>query len=815
MHVSVVSPVFVGRQEELAAIAGAAERAVGGTAGFVLVGGEAGVGKTRLVEEVAIRAERQGLRVLLGRCVELGVEGLPFAPLMDAVRDLLRSTPADEVDQLLGPARRQLARLLPDLDPDGTEIGDHRESPGTPAQLLELVLGLLKRLSAARPLVLVIEDLHWADQSTLDLVAYLVRAVRGIPTLLVATYRSDELHRRHPLRGLLSGWERVRAVQRIELSRFDWTEVSAQLTGILGTSAATSLVDRVFERSEGNAFLVEEMLGVVQSGGDPDVIPGSLRDLLLARVDTLGDPARRLLRAASAAGQEVPERLLAAVAGLDGPPLFDALREVVEHHLLVVDQAGRGYAFRHALGRDAVYEDMLPGERTLVHTAYGEALSRDPALANDETAVAAALAYHWYAALDLPRALGASVEAARGAAAGFAPAEAQRHLERALQVWPRVHDARARTGIDHVELLQLAAEATLGAGAIDRAVSLVDQALAEVGEGPAVAERRAALLVRRMVALRALGRDTEGIAALQAALVELPADPPSATRGKVLASLANSYLRVADLRAVPDLAGQAVATAAAVGDRVTEADALISLGLAQAYTGESEAGLVNLRRGVQRATDLDVPWTVLRGMVNLSDVLEFLDRHEEAAETARGGVELATRVGLSRTLGAYLIGNLVEPLIRLGRGGEADVLAAAALGEGPEGVFAGTLLLLRAEIALRAGRYEDAAGFAADSRAVIGDMDDHQFTMPLAYVEAELARARGDLAGAGRVLHHALAGAEQKWGDRYSTPLVLLGLRVANEARVAAQDRRQAATAEEAEFVRRLIGFTEQLPVSG
>ena len=204
---------------------------------------------------------------------------------------------------------------------------------------------------------------------------------------------------------------------------------------------APAVIETVFDRSGGNAYLVEELAGTVKAHGDPADLPPSLADVLLSRVDALTPDAQKLLRTASVAGRAVPDRLLAEVAGLGENELYAALREAVENHLLVVAPDGQGYAFRHALTRDAVYEDMLPGERVRLHAAYGEALERDPGLAAGEAGQAGwptALAYHWYAALDLPRALPASIDAARHAMDSYAPAEALRHLERALEIWPRV-----------------------------------------------------------------------------------------------------------------------------------------------------------------------------------------------------------------------------------------------------------------------------------------------------------------------------------------------------------------------------------------
>ena len=280
-------PVFVGRDAELATLTTALESAVAGTPTVVLLGGEAGVGKTRLVEEAAARARAAGARVLAGSCVELGGEGLPFGPLAHALRSLMRDTSPEQLDALLGPGalgvRARAARPRP-----GRRAPHGAARPRAARRACSSSsLGVIERLAADRPLMFVIEDLHWADRSTLDLVALLVRALRAARVLVVVSFRSDELHRSHPLRPLVTGWERVRSVHRIELERFGREEVARQLAAILGAPPGARLVDLVHERSEGNAFLVEEILGAVQSGADPDQLPLSLRDVLLARVERL------------------------------------------------------------------------------------------------------------------------------------------------------------------------------------------------------------------------------------------------------------------------------------------------------------------------------------------------------------------------------------------------------------------------------------------------------------------------------------------------------------------------------------------------
>ncbi|HKO28867.1 MAG TPA: AAA family ATPase, partial [Solirubrobacteraceae bacterium] len=455
MQPGLVSPVFVGRGPELAAMVAALDSAVAGEPAIVLVGGEAGVGKTRLVEEAADRARAGGARVLTGSCIELGGEGLPLSPVVDALRTLTRVMDPDELDGFLGPARADLARLLPELDPEAASTPAAAGESGG-ARLLELVFGVIQRLSADRPLMLVIEDLQWADRSTLDLVSLLVRGMRAMHVLLVLTFRSDEIHRSHPLRPQIAAWERVRSVRRLELPRFTREEATRQLEAILGSPPPRSMVEPLYERSEGNAFLIEEILAAMQAGAGPEELPVTLRDVLLARAERLSEPAHRVLRIAAAAGSSVSDRLLAAVAGLDDASLDAALSEAIEHQLLTADDADHGYRFRHALTRDAVYADTMPRERVRTHAAYAEALSADPSLAGSAASAAAALAVHWYAAHNAPQALVASVEAANLAAA-YAPAEALRHLERALELWPGVPDASERCGVDVVEVLARAA----------------------------------------------------------------------------------------------------------------------------------------------------------------------------------------------------------------------------------------------------------------------------------------------------------------------------------------------------------------------
>jgi ATP/maltotriose-dependent transcriptional regulator MalT len=470
--------------------------------------------------------------------------------------------------------------------------------------------------------------------------------------------------------------------------------------------------------------------------------------------------------------------LLSAVTGWADVELYAALREVVEQHLMVVDGAGRGYAFRHALTRDVVYSDMLPGERGALHMAYGTALAGDPSLAGADAATAATLAYHWYAALDLPRALDSSVEAARVASAAFASAEAQFHLERALELWPRVPDAAERTGTSLDELLGQAALSAYQAGQLDRARSLVERAVAAVP--PEAGSRQLAVqLERKAEILRSLGHEDSAAADYRRALELLDPHVDQALRARVLGALA----RVVMVAGLPEegvgIARDAVAAAEAAGLPASLAESLVSLGTSLAYSGDIDGGLAWLRQAHELAGTLPDPQHLLRCQVNFSDVLEMAGLHDEAEAVAAAGVALAAETGFSRSIGAFLTGNRIEPLLRLGRWDEAEQLAAAELRNGPAGVFRSSIVEVLARIAVYRGDYE--AAEALTRNAVIGTVINWQYSLPIATTSAEIALGRRDLAAARRVVRQALEDRTSELDGRYLLPLLCVGYQVEAE----------------------------------
>ena len=407
MSARVSSPVLVGRQREREYLRRALERAAGGEMLLVTVGGDPGVGKTRLVLDMAGTAAGLGFRVLAGGCLDVGDGTLPFGPIVEALRPLGTETDEQWRRQILG-GSPALATLFPGLG----LVPDAHGATGE-GQVIEVVRGILDRLAARQPVLLVVEDAHWADASTRHVLLYLVRNLRA-PVCLVVTYRMEELQERYPLRLLLSELHRSSRCERITLGPLTRTELGELLGTILGHPAARAMTDEIMDRAEGNPFYAEELLAARDSDSATG-LPGELRGLLLARVERLPRDARPVLGAV-AAGTRLPHDLLAAVTAYDEERLSECLLAAVQHHVLVADANGASYGFRHALVREAVYDDMLPGERHRMHARLATMLA-DRAQTAPSASELGQLAFHWYRAADWPRALLASVQAGLAAEA--------------------------------------------------------------------------------------------------------------------------------------------------------------------------------------------------------------------------------------------------------------------------------------------------------------------------------------------------------------------------------------------------------------
>jgi DNA-binding CsgD family transcriptional regulator len=788
---TVASPRFVGRAAELGRLEAAFGHARDGELLTLCVGGEAGVGKTRLVTRFAEQVQGSGGQVLLGGCIELGETSLPYAPVAQALRGLGRELEPAALDELVGPGRPLLARLLPEL-----ERGEEPASAGTAAgssgqaRLFEAFLALLERLADRSPTVLVVEDLHWADRSTLDLLAFLVRNLQA-GLLLVLTYRTDELHRRHPLRPFLAELDRSGRTDRLELARFDRDDVADLLAGILGTRPDDQLTEQIWHRSEGNAFFAEELLAASHQGdANARSLPPSLQNVLLSRVQDLPDEAQATLRIVAAASGQVEHELLAAVSQLPEADLLAALRAAVAHQVLVPDPVTESYAFRHALTQEALYAELLPGERARLHAAFARVLTERPDLAESNRAAAPArLAYHWVRAHDPARALPAAVEAGLQSEAAYGFADAQRHFEVALELWDQVADAGERLGLDRAAVLQHAAESAYLAGDPNRAITLTRAALADV-DAAADPVRAGLLHVRLGGYLRATGGEG-AVAEYEAAVRLVPASPPLAERAHVLAAFGEALITQGRYRDSRDLCQEAIAIAGQIGALAEEGDARRALGVDLAFLGDLEAGVAQLREARRIAEAVGKVDEVARTFATLSGLLEAFGELDAAATVALEGAEVAASQGLGRWHSPFQTATAARALFALGRWDEAEALLDRAAGRvAPE--LAATRVYIhsaRSQLDLARGLTAAAAGHLAVAReAYAQTLTQPWFATPLFVATAELALLEGRMDDADAAVAEGLRAPGTDLNS--VAALYALGLRAAANRAEQARARR-------------------------
>ncbi|MEV7688782.1 helix-turn-helix transcriptional regulator [Streptomyces bungoensis] len=790
-----VSPVFVGRAEELDTLNEALGRAAaGGEPQALLLGGEAGVGKTRLVEEFTTAACRAGAVVAVGGCVEIGGDGLPFSPFSTALRTLREALPEEFAAAGAG-QEEELARLLPELGE--APAGRHDEQDM--ARLFELTVRLLERVAAERSVVLVLEDLHWADASTRHLLSYLFRTLRTGRLLVLATYRADDIHRRHPLRPLLAELDRLRTVRRIELARFTREEVARQIAGILATEPDPAQVDEIFDRSDGNAFFVEE-LAVAACEGCCTGLTDSLRDLLLVRVEALPESTQQVARVIAEGGCTVEYGLIAAVARLTEDDLIEALRAAVGANILTVTPAGDGYRFRHALVREAVADDLLPGERSRLNRRYAEAVEADATLLPADERVMR-LAGHWYHARDAARALPAVLDASVVARRRHAYTEQLRLLERAMELWETAPEEvrsalrpvdytdvyppcgcdPATTPLRYLDLMAEAAVAGRFGGERERALKIVRRALRLLEDDPD-SLRAAWFWVQRSRLVQSLARG-DGWPELATAQDLVRGLPPSEVHAEVLALAANwSMLH----RPGPEAfaaAERAVEYARMVGAREIELNARLTLGGLMVDSGDIEPGLAQMRQAMADALAEGVTHVVGRAHVNLPSELQSVGRDREAEPILRAGVAFTRRHGLLDDE-AWVWGNLSDALYALGRWEEAAEAAQNALRVGHSAKPQGSGALRLAHLALARGDIAESARRLATARTRYGTHDPMpQQWLPLARVALGVAAAEGRILDARAELLTALETGFPAGTQRYAWPLLLAAATAEADAR--------------------------------
>ena len=770
---------LVGRSSQMRQLRSALDRAGNGTAGAVLVSGDAGVGKSRLLDELVTLARGDGAVVLTGRCVDVGETGLPYLPFAEALGPLrdsaaVRSRPAlgrlvpGLTSRAQPPASDPMPQvLLADAIPADVAQASGRRRPEHDMgqlQLFEAVLGLLTELAAEGCVLLAIEDLHWADGSTRDLLSFLLARLRLQQLLVVATYRSDDLHRRHPLRPLLAELFRLPCVERLDLEPFGPAHARAFVSALSDGSMPDDAVLRIARRCEGNAFFAEELVAAYSSRGD--VMPTALADVLLSRVEELSPAAQRVVRAAAVAGRGVRYEQLPAVLDLPELEVEEALREAVQRNVLV---AGDVYTFRHALLAEAVYSDLLPGERVRLHAAYARRL----AAAVDERGVAAELAHHSLQSNDLRQALSASVRAAEEAAELGAPGQALGHLEQALKLLDAVPSPQLCCGEDELTLLRRASHAAGSCGEPERAIAYARSAvrLADERGDPEQAAAARHRLAQALVSVD--GHEEQATAVIEEALRLLDGRAPSATMAWVL-SIRAMIQRWVDDESSRLSAQRAVDTARVAGAAAAEADALVTLAGIELAGGHFDLAIEQLEAARARAVEAGAVTTELRAMFNIG-IMWYedgaLDRavrmfDSAAARAAAGGLTFSHYGIWTRTLQASA---------RYAAGDWDGCLAAA---EPPGGSVSGLVsaMLAASRLPVMVGRGD----FAASAKLVAQlDAQHHpdsvvQLVTSAAGAELEAWRDRPE-----RALEHAetgLARLRGMWGEK---SLPIAGIRLA------------------------------------
>jgi DNA-binding CsgD family transcriptional regulator len=650
---------LVGRDAELARLRGLLQDAAAGRAVTGLVSGDAGIGKSRLVAETMQIAERDGFTVLCGQCAEIG-DSVPYLPFADAFR-----TAPPHVEKAIK-ARPVLSRLLPDGDGQAREAdwaGLARQ------QMFGAVLSLLSELAVGSPVLLVIEDLHWADATTRHLVTFLARMLHRERVAIIGTYRTDDLHRRHPLRGVIAELLRLPMVALVELGPLSAAALAEILSdvpnGALPLSAAT--LNSLVGRAEGNAYYAEELL--TASSCTEGTLPTGLAELLLSRVERVSDAAQQMLRAAAVAGGGAADDLVRAASGLSSDAYEEAVREAAGHQLLAPDGPD-GYRFRHALLREAVYGDLMPGERTRLHARLASLLVGVPG-------AAAELAHHSMASHDIPGAFTASIRAGTEAERLGAPAEAHRHYDLALELWVRVEAAERIAGMTRGKLGLKSALAAAASGDVPRAVHLLrrirDRVSAEAGSAEAGSAEAGSAEAGSAEAGSAEAGSAEGaelrckvgerlayhllqsenaqwyaeaLQVAEATVRETLDEPPTWYRARAMATYAITLMAAHRNDDARDWAGRAREAARAAGSVSVEADALATNGQLALRTGSSDEAIGLFTAAVEQAGAAGAVGVRLRAANQLAT--ERLARGElaEAASVAHRGVEWAEAEGL-------------------------------------------------------------------------------------------------------------------------------------------------------------------------
>jgi len=793
------SGALVGRADDLAALA----VAVGVPSGLpsstaVLLAGDAGVGKTRLLAELVARALERGWRVLRGNCLDLGDSTLPYLPFTEMFGRLAVDEPP--LADLLLSDGLGLARLMPGRRRLGA-AGDPSVDRVERAELFDTVEQSLRRLAADAPLLIVVEDVHWADPSTRQMLSFLF--ARRIPgATIVASYRSDDLHRRHPLRATVAEWARLPGVARTVLSPLADDDVRTLVRALAPGPVSDSDVRGIVARAEGNAFFTEELVAALAMSGR--ALSTDLADLLLVRIDQLDDDARLVVRASSVAGRRVSHDLLAHVLELDPARLDDAVRGAVDGNVLVASASGTYYSFRHALLAEAVYGDLLPGERVRLHAAYARVLET-----REVEGTAAELARHARLAGDLRTAILAGIQAGDEALALGGPDEAAQQYESALELADGAGPDVDLPTLDLVSLTLSAAEAAAAAGRAHRSLALLQSQLEALPPSASDADR-ASLLVALAGTCFLLDTNLDVLALTTEAAQLVPAEPPTPLRAR-LAGVRSRAFAVFDR---PDEAARWALEARELGERFglagVVAEASVTLADLDQRAGDPEASRRTLERSAADARAAGELAAELRSLFKLGSLHWGLGRLEEARTVYGEVVERARAAG--RPWAPYgLDARVMDSLVAYVTGDWDESLELADL-RGEPAPAAAEASLAAVGLSVAAGRGDHSA------LSLLGVLRpwwqrDGLIAVLCAGAVIDLHGDHGDLAAATAVHDDVIETVAGLWGSwtfqaQIRLNALLLG-QIADEAARSGRDQRASLAERAAALVERAVEVAE------
>lgn len=685
--VRLASDELVGRDEELddalTTLRGLSEH----RPGVVVVGGPAGIGKTRFVRALADRLRAEGVRVMAGACLDLRAGAVPCVALIAAFRSV--DPPAVQVlDALTGEVDMRRSRLF------------------------DLLRSTTAALARRRPTVLVVEDVHWSDRITRDALLYLVAMAREGRWALVVTVRDDELAARPAVQEFLDALGRD-ALLRVTLGGLARHAVAAQIAGIKAAPPAAEYADQVYRRTAGIPLLVEEVLAAEAAGVTG--VPDHLRNLFLARVRRLGARPARAVDVVAAAGDRCDERLVAQVLGTSPAAAADALDRAVAANVLTAD--GTGYRTRHELLREAVYGAVPPARRRRLHSRLATALAAAP------RPDPAALAHHWYQADEPSRAAAANLAAAALAERVHAPGELHIYLHRVLEHFAALPADQAEAVGGRAALLARAAEAAYLGGSFARAVELAEECL----DWPA-APAELAVRWERLARYAWVSADGAGAQhAHERSVAALPDDAPAGIRTRVLAGY-GWYLAMAGRADDARIwTGRALAAGDAGADQLDRCRALIAWGFAHAA---EDAGLAALYEARDLAVGCDSGDELGRVHAALHLALRRPGRTAEREQMLRDGFSHAAAHGLDRSYAAVMRYLLAELLLDIGRWDEAEAILDHDFARQVTGLPSLFAHAFRARLA--AARGERALAMACADRVAAHSADVPQQPYPIA-----------------------------------------------------------------------------------